>query len=213
MIDVCLLFDVERKDPNDASKTITESRMKLARGSSIKNDYWNTTSNGNGYNDWTTATLKTYLNTEYYNSLQTSSKDLIDEAKYYLGAVSYDSTNDTFGTTEKIYREERGNMVCPACNNDTSKLTWQGNVGLMYPSDVYMVYGNGVNETCYTNPKEGGCQGTNAQTGWVYNSNKASGSDGYWHLMFSTGIASFIQIVSGDCITPLGMKNPMKFVL
>ena len=42
----------------------------------------------------------------------------------------------------------------------------------MYPSDEYMVYGNDVNITCYTNPK--GCAGTNAQTGWVYNGNKLS---------------------------------------
>ena len=39
----------------------------------------------------------------------------------------------------------------------------------MYPSDEYMVYGNDVNTKCYTHPTE--CSGTNAKTGWVYNSN------------------------------------------
>ena len=39
-----------------------EQRMKLVRGEIIKNDYWNTASNGNGYNDWTAdnATLKLF---------------------------------------------------------------------------------------------------------------------------------------------------------
>ena len=95
---------------------------------------------------------------------------MIGDAVYYLGAVSY---NSGFGTTEKIYGEERGTTVCGACNSDTTKLTWTGKVGLMYPSDEYMVYGNGVNTTCYDNPN--GCSGTNAQTGWVYKSNVLEG--------------------------------------
>ena len=166
---ILVVFDVEREVDDEENlgqkKTITEQRMKLVRESSIKNDYWDTAEK----NDWTTSTLKTYLNTDYYNSLQTTAKSMIDEAKYYLGAVSY---NSGFGTTEKIYGEERGTTVCGACNGDESKLIWQWNVGLMYPSDEYMVYGNDVNITCYTNPK--GCAGTNAQTGWVYNGNKLS---------------------------------------
>ena len=110
---------------------------------------------------------------------------MIGEAVYYLGSVSY---NSGYGTTEKIYGEERGTTVCGACNSDTTKLTWTGIVGLMYPSDEYMVYGNGVNATCYTNPS--GCSGTNAQTGWVFNSNilegQSSPSD-IWLLSSNAG--------------------------
>ena len=119
---ILVVFDVEREVDDEENlgqkKTITEQRMKLVRESSIKNDYWDTAEK----NDWTTSTLKTYLNTDYYNSLQTTAKSMIDEAKYYLGAVSY---NSGFGTTEKIYGEERGTTVCGACNGDESKLIWQ----------------------------------------------------------------------------------------
>ena len=169
------VFDVDDGTGN------VEQRMKLVRGEIIKKDYWNTASNGNGYNDWTAdnATLKLFLNGDYYNrtgeaatyGLKASARSMIGNAVYYLGSVSY---NSGFGTTEKIYGEERGTTVCGACNSDTTKLTWTGSVGLMYPSDEYMVYGNGVNTTCYDNPS--GCSGTNAQTGWVYNSNKLNGS-------------------------------------
>ena len=38
----------------------------------------------------------------------------------------------------------------------------------MYPSDEYMVYAGGVNDTCYTNPSN--CSGDNAKKGWLYNS-------------------------------------------
>ena len=169
------VFDVDDGTGN------VEQRMKLVRGEIIKNDYWNNASNGNGYNDWTAdnATLKLFLNGDYYNrtgdaatyGLKASAKSMIGDAVYYLGAVSY---NSGFGTTEEIYAWERGTTVCGACNSDTTKLTWTGKVALMYPSDEYMVYGNGVNATCYSSPS--GCSGTNAQTGWVYNSNKLNGS-------------------------------------
>ena len=67
-----------------------------------------------------------------------------------------------------------GNVVCGACHGDNTKLTWQGNVGLMYPSDEYMVYGKGVDEKCYTSP--GGCVGFDTKTGWVFNSNTVNGT-------------------------------------
>ena len=167
------VFDVDDGTGN------VEQRMKLVRGEIIKNDYWNKASNGNGYNDWTAdnAILKLFLNGDYYNrtgdaatyGLKASARGMIGDAKYYLGG-----NNTTSGTTEEIYAWERGTTVCGACNSDTTKLTWTGKVALMYPSDEYMVYGNGVNATCYSSPS--GCSGTNAQTGWVYNSNKLNGS-------------------------------------
>ena len=121
---------------------------------------------------------------------------MIGDAVYYLGAVSY---NSGYGTTEKIYGEERGTTVCGACNSDTTKLTWTGIVGLMYPSDEYMVYGNGVNTTWYDNPT--GCSGTNAQTGWVYKSNILEGqsSPSYtWLLSSGAGRSSTVLCADGD---------------
>ena len=87
--------------------------------------------------------------------------------------------------TEQVYAAERSTTVCYTCNGDNSKLTWQGNVGLMYPSDQYMVYGNGVNEKCYITPAS--CYNNNAQTGWVYNSNIRDGQTRYeWTGLLSS---------------------------
>ena len=166
-----------------------EQRMKLVRGSDATSKVFNSSYN----NDWTVSPLNTFLNGDYYNrtgdaatyGLKASAKSMIGDAVYYLGAVSY---NSGFGTTEKIYGEERGTTVCGACNSDTTKLTWTGKVALMYPSDEYMVYGNGVNATCYDNPS--GCSGTNATTGWVFNSNIRDGQTGKevtWFLSSSAG--------------------------
>ncbi len=149
-----------------------EQRIKLLRDSEFESRMaFGST------NDWTVSSLNTFLNGDYYNrtgdaatyGLKESAQNMIGDAVFYLGAVSADyNATAIFGTTEKIYGEERGTTVCGLCNSDTSKLTWTGKVALMYPSDGYMVYGNGVNTTCYDNPK--GCGGTDADTGWIYKS-------------------------------------------
>ena len=173
-------------DVDDGTGNI-EQRMKLVRGSVATTMNWNT----NYENDWTAAnaSLKNFLNGDYYNrsgnaatyGLKASARNIIDNAKYYLGAgPAYDSTTH-FGTTETIYAWERGTTLCYNCKNYTTKLTWTGIVGLMYPSDVYMVYGNGVNATCYNDPD--GCKVTNAQTGWVYNSNIIEGQTSTTHTL------------------------------
>ena len=183
------VFDVDDGTGN------VEQRMKLVRGSDFATTMaFNSSSN----NDWTVSPLNTFLNGDYYNrtgdaatyGLKASAKSMIGDAVYYLGAVSY---NSGFGTTEKIYGEERGTTVCGACNSDTTKLTWTGKVGLMYPSDEYMVYGNGVNSACYDNPNR--CSGTNAQTGWVYKSNVLEGqsSPSYtWLLSSDAGNSNYV---------------------
>ena len=154
--------------------------MKLVRGSAFATAMaWNLSN----VNDWTdaNASLKNFLNGDYYNrtgdaatyGLKASAQNMIDDAVFYLGA------SKSFGTAEEVYTWERGNTTCGACNSDVTKLTWAGKVALMYPSDEYMVYGNGVNATCYGNTRD--CRESNAQTGWVYNSNILEGGSSVYY--------------------------------
>ena len=172
-----------------------EWRVKLVRGDILEERVFEPTGENN---DWTIAPLMTYLNGDYYNGIATkgltkSARDKIDVAKYNLGAVSY---NSGYGTTEKIYGEERANTICGACNNHSDKLTWEGNVGLLYPSDMYMVYGNGVDNTCYINPN--GCSDSAGKTnGWLYNTNKLNGSFKYtWLLSSHAGSSDSVLVVN-----------------
>ena len=195
------VFDVDDGTGN------VEQRMKLVRGSSFATTMmWDDNTDGAYKNDWTdtNASLKNFLNGDYYNrsgnattyGLKSSAKSIIDNAVYYLGASS------SYGTAEQVYAWERGNTPCGACNSDTAKLSWTGSVGLMYPSDEYMVYGNGVNATCYSNTN--GCNNpTIASTGWVYNSNVLEGQSSPYHTWFlspyssSAGIAFFADSSGG----------------
>jgi len=169
-----------------------EWRVKLVRGSALPDEMvWNNLLYNEeeddyyGINDWTNASLKTYLNDIYLNSLSTSSKLMINDAKYYLGAAIWNYDGSQYGSTDQIYNWERGNILCGSCESDLSKLNWIGKVGIMYPSDVYMVY-KGINIACYNNPSDYSmCDSLNASSGWIYNSNKKDEENSTWIWLLS----------------------------
>lgn len=175
------IFPVERPDPEDNTQTITENRIKIVRNSSFsENLYWDS----NKVNDWTNASLNTYLNGDYYNrtgdaetfGLTASARSMIDDAVFYLGATSIDE-NTHYGSAEDIYTWERGNILCGSCGSDTTKLSDTNKIGLLYPSDAYMIYGKGVENTCYNDPKNCTINNSAEPTiSWLYNSNIKEGS-------------------------------------
>ena len=109
--------------PVDDGTGNIEYRIKLIRNESIGNYYWNNcVDENNDYicddtnkamNDWTGATLNTYLNGTYLNSLDSTSQSLISNTKYYLGGYGLESASNlgkwaAFQTTGiQIYNYER----------------------------------------------------------------------------------------------------------
>ena len=88
-------------------------------------------------NDWTTASLQTYLNNEYYNSIDSASKNLIENAYWNLGGTAtYDSESN--GLASHWYGYERGTTVYSG-----RPTYWVGKIGLMYPSDYGYATGGG----------------------------------------------------------------------
>ena len=83
-----------------------------------------------GSNNWATATLNTYLNGEYYNSLKNDiTKNMIDSVVWNLGGTStYTSASN--GLAKHWYQYERGTTV-----SGSNPTTWTGKIALMYPSD------------------------------------------------------------------------------
>ena len=83
-----------------------------------------------GVNNWARpASLNTELNTTYLNSLDSTSKSMIGQAKYYLGG--YESSSIP---TQDMYSYER-KISGTAYYNDTNPNNWIGKIGLMYVSD------------------------------------------------------------------------------
>ena len=164
-----------------------EQRIKIVRNEKLSSDMqWNS----NNVNEWATATLNTYLNGEYYNGLDDTSKSMITDTKYYLGGGAYDSTTH-FGSTPDMYAWERGTTVYSGRST-----SWIGKIGLMYPSDNYYTYALGVDNTCYNDGFYNGCGQSSGKTnGWIYNTNSNSSQ---WLLSPRSDNSNFAFALGGS---------------
>ena len=63
---------------------VIDGKIKIIRNESIGDMQWNSTLN----NNWNNASLKSYLNKDYYNSIDGTYKNMISEETYYLGGRS-----------------------------------------------------------------------------------------------------------------------------
>ena len=216
-----------------------EQRIKLVRGSALPDTkQWDTRnseldSNNNwGKNEWVGSLMQTYLNDngDYYMrsgsaanyGLKTTAKNLISDAKYYLGGTQGES-----GNADAMYIWERGNetfsydtyclysSLNPKCsinyceNNPTDELcnatrnkSWIGKVALLYPSDYALVYAYGVDAGCYGHPLY--CQvsgdtmyNSSASMGWIYNSNNLEGQNQIYDNWFVSPLSTVSNFVFG----------------
>ena len=110
----------------DGSK---EDLVKIIRDDSLGNISWAS----NFANDWSTATLQTTLNGEYYNGTYATgalkndtTRNAIESVVWNLGGSS---TNNGV-TASMFYERERGTTV-----SSGRPTTLPGKIGLMYPSD------------------------------------------------------------------------------
>ena len=106
--------------------------------------YWNKVQqSGKNYNNWEDSTLQTYLNGTYYNSLNSTYRNMISPSTYYLGGTT--SSNYSTLTASGFYNAERdSSQVYSGGSNDPNPGSTTQNIGLMYPSD----YGYAAGESC-----------------------------------------------------------------
>ena len=103
----------------------TEKRLKIIRDESLGDMAWDNADT----NNWTSASLQTYLNGDYYNSIDSTSQSLIGDTYWNLGGTaSYTSSSN--GLASHFYGYERGTTVY-----SDRPTYWIGKIGLMYPSD------------------------------------------------------------------------------
>ena len=149
----------------------TETRLKLVRKDPIGNYSWDTSASsvneGKGLNNWTESDLMQELNGDYldttlqanqnwYNGLNnqktgvfdytkvlsTSSQNLIDNAKWYLGKI--DGSQSRNDNASELYIHER------TANNSFGIYTWTGKVAVVYVSDYAYSVGGESRNSCIT---------------------------------------------------------------
>ena len=178
-----------------------DNTYTIASSSTSQYAYWNkpATLKSTNSNDWTTAGLMYYLNTEqddtadtpnagYLSTLTSGAKNLIRTTTYYLG--NYKSNTDTAITG---YTSERTASQIWSGNQPT----WTGKVALMYPSD----YGYSADSSYWTsipyNWKNAESDGIYARsTSWLYT--KANHTTYEWLLSPSSNASSLAMCLNAS---------------
>ncbi len=102
---------------------VINGKVKIIRNESIGEYDWDL----NYSNDWNNASLKNYLNVDYYNSINKNYQKMISLETYYFGGSN---RNNYYTLTASGYY-----------NAEKSRATQQY-IGLMYPSDYGYAAGN-----------------------------------------------------------------------
>ncbi len=140
--------------------------IKLFRNISIGNQPWDSTN----VNDWTRpATLNTYLNDTFYNSLDSNDRTKIADSTFSVGAVRTENT-DVFPTT---YR------TMPQIIEDEKQTLWKGKIALLTISDRIRTYTN--TESCGSYSDIIANEDLCADYSWVFN-NTNSTKNYFWLL-------------------------------
>lgn len=145
-----------------------ENRIKLMRDEAEKEVAWHEELG----NDWTKASLNTYLNNTYYNELTKDAQGLIDNAVWYLGGIEEQFASSSVATADVYYQKERGSLKYQENTNETSITA---KVGLLYASDYgYSTSGSKTmtRENCLKTPLLGydwtGYEDCHRQS-WIFN--------------------------------------------
>ncbi len=134
---------------------VIEGRIKMIKDESIGDFAWDSA----WINDWTTSSLQQTLNNGTGSwKLNETASNQADSVTWYLGGSSAYSLSG-----EDYYAFERGTTVYSG-----RPTSWNGKVGLMYPSDYIYTYAYGVDDTCYNNGRF--CNTGTPSSGWLYNS-------------------------------------------
>ena len=150
------------------------NNVKLVRSEKLGDLSWDSSEEsinaGGGVNEWSQADLKNYLNTMYYggtsvtcyggsknstttcptNTIDETSKSLIDYHTWNTGAIEWEKRTDTLA----FYNDERGSVngkICSSgnnCNDTVTRTTeWPGYIGLPYATDYAYASGESICET------------------------------------------------------------------
>ena len=143
--------------PTDDGTGKIENRIKIIRNESIGNKFWDTSKS----NNWAKpATLNTELNTTYLNSLDSTSKSMIGNTKYYLGGYSNSKIQK-----DVMYQYERKTNGS-AYYNGSNPNSWVGKLALMYASDYGYAASDECTQTLY-NYDNATCKNNN----WLFKDN------------------------------------------
>ena len=141
---------------NKVGENQTEQRVKLIKSTSVGYKEWDSSNK----NTWSTASLNTYLNNEFINTFDETTKGKIAETTWKVGGNTYDKIQSQPAKT--VYQNE---IVNPVTTNTTDNATeYSAKIGLMYVSD----YGFAADPSAWTLTMNSYSNTTATSTNWMY---------------------------------------------
>ncbi len=149
-----------------------DGTLKIIKNESIGSKAWDTSNS----NNWARpATLNTYLNNDYYNTLSSDAKNQIQSHSFGIGAVTYNDTN--LGNTVTI-------------ENNT---TWNGNIALATASEYVRTSNNSACTSVNAYWNTSSCYSNGSTHNWL---TKIMNSSTYsWLLSPYSGYSNFVFTV------------------
>ena len=102
-------------------------KVKLIKSTSVGNKAWDSNNN----NTWSTSSLNSYLNNEFINAFDETTKGKIADTTWKVGGNTYENIYQQPAKT--AYQNEIVNPV--AANTTDNKTEYSAKIGLMYVSD------------------------------------------------------------------------------
>ena len=124
---------------NKVGENQIEQRVKLIKSTSVGNKEWNT----EGNNTWSGSSLNTYLNNEFINTFDETTKGKIAETTWKVGGNT--SANIQEQPAKTAYQNEVVKPV-PGSTSSNGETEHPAKIGLMYASD----YGFAAAQSAWT---------------------------------------------------------------
>ncbi len=106
--------------------------LKIIRNTQLPSTMKYNNSIISNYVEWSTSTLSNYLNNDYYNSLQNSTQNMIENGKWYVNKSDY------YYNASRAY-------------NDIKGQEWYGKVGVLAPYELLY----SANQSCWGTSADG----------------------------------------------------------
>ena len=177
---------------------IFDGQLKIIRNESLGDMQWDDKDEQNPYgeNDWSKASLQTYLNNDYYGTIDLEDRSKIDSN--YTWKLGGSSTYEDV-TSQMFYERERGTEVYEGRPTE-----WTGSIGLMYPSDYGFATSGGSTtnrSSCLANALYSWFDYDDCYTNsWLYDS-----SNTQWTLApDASNSNSVFRVFSDGCVDDYG---------
>ena len=194
---------------------VVDGNIKIVRSKSLESMSWDDPGNDfdmndqttwDGDNNWSDSTLQTYLNGEYYNSIDATSKSMIQASTWYLRG-----NNTPRVTKYDMYDLERTTGTLNGTNPEKIENT---NIGLLYPSD----WGFGAMETdsCLSSTtlyEYRSCGPTNWLSSELVErliTPRSSFSDYAFFAGFNFGVGPYVN--SSSVLNPCGVRPVLNLI-